>query len=159
MSTKKVASGKISRKRTSASPPNSDRLTFFFDQGSARIREQDAPKLTSLAQVLRRNPDALLWIRGFTVGSGSDDHNKRLGSKRARAVANELIRLGIADERIITASGARKRPVDKLLSIDRRRRRRAETSLMDGTTVTAPTPKILTEVWLRQRPTRVPATA
>jgi outer membrane protein OmpA-like peptidoglycan-associated protein len=158
MPAKKRSISSISPRRSSAQPPSTDRLTFFFERGSALIRDSDQPKLASLARVLRRNPDALLWVRGYTVGRGSEEYNKRLGNKRARAVASELMQLGISGERIIAGSRAGKRQFAGLQKIDRHRRRRAETALMNDTVAAMRAPPILTEVWLRQQSTRASAT-
>ncbi|MGE0113531.1 MAG: OmpA family protein [Steroidobacteraceae bacterium] len=140
-------------KKSVALPP-ANKLTFFFERGSAKLRDQELPKLSSLARLMRRNPDALLMIRGYTVGRGSDDYNKRLGARRAHAVASALAQLGIKKERIITSSSANKRAFEQLQKIELKRRRRAEAALMDGTAATMHVPPLLAQVWLRQQSAR-----
>lgn len=76
-----------------------------FDFDSAVIRPEAEAILETAAQVLKETPDVRVAIRGHTDSVGTDEYNQRLSERRANAVRDRLIALGIGAGRL-TASGA-----------------------------------------------------
>jgi outer membrane protein OmpA-like peptidoglycan-associated protein len=99
--------------------------TILFERGSAEVRPAERSKLRSLADRLRRNPDATVVVRGNTVGRRDNAYNRILGQERADAVACELLRLGVRPRRIMAFGVGRKREYQALSRAGRQRRRRA----------------------------------
>lgn len=124
---------------------------FLFDRGSAILRTSEMRKIPLLAARLRRNPDAILVIRGFTLGRGGNDYNRSLGQRRAQAVAGELLRRGVVARRIVALSAGRNRYYEALMPAERQNRRRAEVSLLSNDVTTMPYPPLLMEVQLGRR--------
>jgi OOP family OmpA-OmpF porin len=65
-----------------------------FDFNKATIKRESYPYLQRLAKTLTRT-DAKVEVKGHTDNVGSDDYNMDLSRKRAKAVHDYLIRLGV----------------------------------------------------------------
>jgi outer membrane protein OmpA-like peptidoglycan-associated protein len=79
-------------------------LYLRFDYRGATIQPYSVPAVEALAEVLKANPSMKIEIEGHTDNEGREYDNKLISQDRANAVGIELIRLGIARERL-AASG------------------------------------------------------
>ena len=85
--------------------------TVHFDFDSTAVRPDDLQKVQIVAQHMIQNPKHKLMIEGHCDERGTEDYNVSLGERRALAVADELSRLGISQDRIRTTSYGEKVPV------------------------------------------------
>jgi len=76
----------------------------FFDLNEYNIRSEARTTLQSLARVLTERPNIRITVGGHCDERGSSKHNLVLGDKRANAVKDYLVSLGIASNRIETIS-------------------------------------------------------
>ncbi|MCB1623106.1 MAG: OmpA family protein [Pseudomonadales bacterium] len=127
-------------------------MVFLFAEGSATLAPSEESKVGPLVTRLRRNPDAILVIRGHTLGRGADAGNRALGLKRARAVARAIVGRGIAARRVIAVTLGRRREFEQLLPDERRQRRRADVSVYSGNVVELRGPDLVMEARVSQRP-------
>jgi peptidoglycan-associated lipoprotein len=93
-----------------------DRDTFLaqmvhFDYDSSSIKPSDLTKVEIVAQHLLQNPAHKLMVEGHCDERGTEDYNISLGERRALAVVDELVRLGINQGRIRTTSYGEKVPM------------------------------------------------
>jgi peptidoglycan-associated lipoprotein len=66
-----------------------------FDTDQSTLRDEDKKRLDDYAKILREHhTEAVITAEGFADPSGSADHNKRLGLRRAQAVRDYLIQTG-----------------------------------------------------------------
>jgi outer membrane protein OmpA-like peptidoglycan-associated protein len=72
----------------------------IFDINSAQLKYSAGTPLENLADVLRNHDQLTLRIVGHTDSSGEYDYNLHLSELRAKAVADQLIRLGLSAETI-----------------------------------------------------------
>lgn len=72
---------------------------FAFD--SARVSPNEMPKVQSLAEIARQT---LIIIAGHTDSSGTFEYNRGLGERRALAVRQELLQMGVPSGNIQTIS-------------------------------------------------------
>jgi outer membrane protein OmpA-like peptidoglycan-associated protein len=73
-------------------------VPVFFGFDSAVVRDQDTTVLRQVADVIRQvYPTALVTISGFTDPAGSPQYNLRLSRRRAEAVKDYMIRLGLPE--------------------------------------------------------------
>jgi outer membrane protein OmpA-like peptidoglycan-associated protein len=64
-----------------------------------------------LADVLKQNPQRNVAIEGFTDSTGSEDYNQELSERRADAVRDTLMNMGIDAARITTRGYGKNFPV------------------------------------------------
>ncbi|WP_305046779.1 peptidoglycan-associated lipoprotein Pal [Geoalkalibacter sp.] len=102
-----------------------ERVHFEYDSYTLSQRAQET--LTRNAAYLRANPDVKVLIEGHTDERGSDEYNLALGERRAQAVRNYLVTLGIAAERLSVISYGEELPLDPASNEDAwAKNRRAE---------------------------------
>lgn len=87
-----------------------DQVYFAYDQSA--LSEQARAALSNNAVILQTSPDLKVSIEGHCDDRGSDEYNLALGERRARAVRNFLVSLGVAPERMETISYGEEMPVD-----------------------------------------------
>lgn len=87
----------------------SERVYFAFD--SALLSEQAQQILSSKADYLRTYSEVMVTVEGHCDERGTDAYNIALGERRAEAVKNFLVDLGISANRLNTISYGEERPV------------------------------------------------
>ncbi|MDO9710027.1 OmpA family protein [Paracraurococcus lichenis] len=81
----------------------------FFDWDRADLTERARQIIADAAAAARRVQTTRIEVAGHADRSGTPQYNQRLSQRRADAVANELVRQGIAREEIaVTAFGETK---------------------------------------------------
>jgi outer membrane protein OmpA-like peptidoglycan-associated protein len=80
-----------------------DLYGIHFDFDKATIRPESAALIKDIVLTLRHNPTWTLQINGHTDSIGDPAYNQKLSAARAKAVANALIKRGIASSRVQTA--------------------------------------------------------
>lgn len=74
-------------------------VPVHFDFDSDELRDADRPVLDRFASVVDSYyPESLITVEGFTDPAGSDAYNRRLGQRRADAVAAYLVETGDLNE-------------------------------------------------------------
>jgi peptidoglycan-associated lipoprotein len=86
-----------------------DRVFFGFDQYD--LSDEAQATLQRQAAWLNANPAVTLLIEGNTDERGTREYNLALGERRATAVKNYLVTLGISPGRVSTISYGKERPV------------------------------------------------
>lgn len=82
----------------------------YFDFNKADIRTDARQALGQTADFLRKYPQIKVTIEGHCDERGSTEYNIALGDRRASAVKNYLVQLGIAADRMTTVSYGKERP-------------------------------------------------
>lgn len=82
----------------------SDFLPVIFFEREFLLSPNNASLLFDVYNYLKANPTVKLKVIGHTDEIGSDEYNMRLGLRRAQAVIDALISLGIAEDRLIPES-------------------------------------------------------
>lgn len=83
---------------------------ILFDVNSDAIRRESAPVLQQVADALTSQPSLKLRIEGHTDSSGNPAANLDLSARRAESVRKELVKLGIAADRLTTQGFGDTRP-------------------------------------------------
>jgi uncharacterized repeat protein (TIGR01451 family) len=86
-----------------------EQIHFEFDK--AVIQRRSYPILRELAEVLQEYPDLRVRIEGHTDAVGTESYNQRLSERRALAVRDFLVGLGIAPERLEWVGYGESRPI------------------------------------------------
>ena len=77
-----------------------DVVTVYFDFDKSNLKGDAITRLDSIYTMLMENPVATIQISGYTDGRGTEQYNKKLSDKRARACAEYLKKKGIDENRI-----------------------------------------------------------
>jgi len=85
-----------------------DRVFFDYDQSDIKSEGQEI--LRRQSEWLRRYPNVSVTIEGHCDERGTREYNLALGERRAQAVKNVLVALGIPSGRISTISYGKERP-------------------------------------------------
>ncbi|MFO7820792.1 MAG: OmpA family protein [Lentisphaeria bacterium] len=85
-------------------------VAVYFAYDRATIGASERSKVETLADFLTATPSYYVIIEGHCDERGSDEYNRALGERRALAVKEYLLSLGIADSRIQTLSYGEERP-------------------------------------------------
>lgn len=80
------------------------KAVIFFDLDKAIPILEPEDILIRIAEVLRRHPEQKIHVNGHACKLGKADYNKRLAMRRAKAVAEQLKALGVAENQMIIAS-------------------------------------------------------
>jgi len=82
----------------------------FFDYDSAEIRPDARTALQKTAEFLKGYPHAHIAIEGHCDERGSTEYNLALGQRRANAVKQYLVSLGISGDTLTTTSWGKEKP-------------------------------------------------
>jgi len=85
-----------------------DRVFFDFDKSN--IKSEGTTTLQRQAAWLQKYPNVTVTIEGHCDERGTREYNLALGERRATAVKNALVALGIPRNRIQTISYGKERP-------------------------------------------------
>ena len=84
---------------------------LFFATNKTYILPQSEAAMANLANFLLMNPSVTIHITGHTDAVGTDEANQILSEGRANAVRNDLIKRGVAAERMTAEGKGEKEPV------------------------------------------------
>jgi peptidoglycan-associated lipoprotein len=82
----------------------------YFDYDSAEIRPDARTALQKSADFLKNYPNTRVTIEGHCDERGSTEYNLALGQRRANAVKEYLVSLGIAADHLSTTSWGKEKP-------------------------------------------------
>lgn len=91
-----------------------ERIVFSdiaFDYDKSTLTDLGKGRVYLIAQKLKDNKNIKVVVEGHTDFIGTDEYNQALGLRRANAVREELVRLGISADRMTTASYGESQPL------------------------------------------------
>lgn len=86
---------------------------ILFDFDKYDIKEQFKLTLRKVSDYLSKQPEARISIEGHCDERGTNEYNLALGERRAKAVKEYLVAMGLASKRIDTISYGEERPLCK----------------------------------------------
>jgi peptidoglycan-associated lipoprotein len=86
--------------------------TVFFDFDSSTIKASEKPKVAAVADYLKANAEKAVRAEGNCDERGTEEYNRSLGERRALAVREELVRLGIDPTRVDTKTWGKDNPAN-----------------------------------------------
>jgi len=85
---------------------------ILFDVNKATIKPESMGVINEIVKMMKKHGDLNFSVEGHTDSDGDDSFNQTLSEKRAEAVKNSLVELGIAEERLSTKGYGESVPVD-----------------------------------------------
>ena len=83
----------------------------FFDLDQAALRDDGRAALSRDADYLKRWPTVRITVEGHADSRGTAEYNLALGERRASAVKDYLVSLGVTGDRITVVSKGKEQPV------------------------------------------------
>jgi len=100
---------------------------ILFETGKSDLKTQAKTNLTEMANIMKKYPENILVIKGYTDNTGKDKTNESLSLKRAEAVKNQLTANGIPATVVTTQGLGPANPVgDNKTADGRKQNRRVE---------------------------------
>ncbi len=87
-------------------------LTVYFDFDTAELRADARESLKANAQTFQKFPKVMIQIAGHCDERGTQAYNLALGERRAQAVREYLLHLGIPADHLSTISYGKEQPAD-----------------------------------------------
>ena len=84
----------------------------YFQYDSSMVSPEESPKIAAVAELLKATPAIVLVVEGNCDERGTNEYNISLGERRALAVREQLIALGVDGARVQTVSYGEERPAD-----------------------------------------------
>lgn len=97
---------------------------LLFSSGQSQLQGDGAHTMVKLADFLKRNPQRTAAIEGYTDSVGSEMSNQALSDRRAHAVMDALVNLGVPTARLSSGGFGEARPVASNSTADGRRANR-----------------------------------
>jgi peptidoglycan-associated lipoprotein len=86
--------------------------TVYFDFDRSAVPPGERSKIEPVADYLRNNRAHKLSVEGHCDERGTEEYNRSLGERRALALREYLVNLGISADRIRTITYGEDRPAD-----------------------------------------------
>ena len=112
----------------------------LFDVDRSEIKAGGAQELARVADFLRNHPNRNILVEGHTDSTASDSYNLALSQRRANAVEDMLISMGVEPTRIESRGYGEQLPVaTNDTAAGRQKNRRVELVILDpGTPIPGP---------------------
>lgn len=68
---------------------------ILFDSGKAQLKSNATENLTKMATIMKKYPENVLTVKGYTDNVGSPESNLTLSELRAKAVKAQLVSAGV----------------------------------------------------------------
>jgi outer membrane protein OmpA-like peptidoglycan-associated protein len=82
-----------------------------FDVNKAKIKPESMGVINSIYSLLKDHPEVNLSVEGHTDSDGDDASNQSLSERRAKAVADQLVSMGIPASRLTSKGWGETKPV------------------------------------------------
>src|SRR5882757_9748118 len=83
----------------------------YFNYDSFTVSDAELAKLDAVANAMKGMKNDII-VAGFTDVSGTEEYNRGLGERRAQAVRESLIGMGVSGSRVQTVSFGEEMPAD-----------------------------------------------
>lgn len=85
---------------------------ILFDTGKADLKSSAKTSITQLATIMKKYPENVLTVKGYTDSTGSAKVNQPLSEKRAEAVRKALVSNGIPATTVSAVGMGSENPID-----------------------------------------------
>ena len=106
-------------------------LQINFDFNSAKVKPEYLPKIKEVVEFLKAHPAYKAEIQGHTDSIGSAAYNKKLSERRAKAVYDIMVKMGIDPDRLTYVGYGEEMPIaDNSTPEGRAKNRRVEVHIL-----------------------------
>jgi peptidoglycan-associated lipoprotein len=87
--------------------------TVYFDFDRAAVKASEKGRIETVANYFKQHSAEKLQIEGHCDERGTEEYNRALGERRALAIREYLVNLGVAADRVYTLSWGEDKPADQ----------------------------------------------
>lgn len=114
-------------KRTEQGLVSKLKSDILFDTGKSNLKPAATENLGKMADIMKKYPENVLTVKGYTDSTGSANRNRTLSEERAAAVKNQLVAGGIPAETVSVVGMGPDAPIgDNKSAAGRAQNRRVE---------------------------------
>lgn len=114
-------------KRTEQGLVSKLKSDILFDTGKSELKPEARKSLSEMATIMKKYPENVLTVKGYTDSTGSSSVNQTLSQKRAEAVKSHLISAGLPEPTVSAQGMGPSNPVaDNGTAEGRKQNRRVE---------------------------------
>jgi peptidoglycan-associated lipoprotein len=84
---------------------------IHFDYDKYNVKDEYKPELKSVASWITKNSGTKLSVEGHCDERGTNEYNLALGDRRAKAVKDYLVSLGVPSSKVETISYGEEKPL------------------------------------------------
>jgi len=101
------------KKAVVAHTPNKTITTYdiTFDLNKADIKPESMNEINRIKKLMDENPNLVYEVQGHTDSTGSPESNQALSEKRAQAIVDKLVELGISPNRLSAVGKGQYAPI------------------------------------------------
>ncbi|MCW1883957.1 OmpA family protein [Luteolibacter flavescens] len=107
---KRVAGGDVYYIPLVKNPKGGDTLVLYFGFDEDTLPPRTERQLDIVAQILKTDPEKQLTLSGHTDALGTEPYNDQLSQRRANFVKEYLVKVGVAEDQIITLAKGQSQP-------------------------------------------------
>ena len=82
-----------------------------FDVGKATLKPESDKEIARLVALMIDNPNLCYEVQGHTDNTGSAASNLKLSQKRAQAVVDRMVKLGVPKDRLTAVGKGQEEPI------------------------------------------------
>ena len=82
-----------------------------FDSGSATLKPESDKEIARIVALMIDNPNSHYEVQGHTDNTGSAASNLKLSQKRAQAVVDRMVKLGVPKDRLTAVGKGQEEPI------------------------------------------------
>ncbi|MGZ3789026.1 MAG: OmpA family protein [Bacteriovorax sp.] len=97
---------------------------ILFDSGKSDLKAGAKENLQQMADIMKKYPENVLTIKGYTDNTGKAEINDVLSAKRANSVKTQLVAAGLPESVITTKGMGPSNPIADNSSLDGRKQNR-----------------------------------
>ena len=97
---------------------------ILFDTGKADLKAEAKNNLKQMAEIMKKYPENVLTIKGYTDNTGKSEKNQSLSAKRASSVKEQLVLAGLSESVITTQGMGPQNPIADNTNADGRKQNR-----------------------------------
>ncbi len=98
-------------KRTEQGLVSKLKSDILFDTGKSALKPAATDNLSKMADIMKKYPENILTVKGYTDSTGSATRNRQLSEDRAAAVKNRLVAGGIPANTITVVGMGPENPI------------------------------------------------
>jgi outer membrane protein OmpA-like peptidoglycan-associated protein len=96
-----------------ATPVAKKMVTYdiLFDVNKATIKPESMKEINRIKAIMDQNPKVRYEVQGHTDGTGDEASNQKLSERRAQAIVDKMVELGISPSRLVPVGKGESEPI------------------------------------------------